>query len=111
MSGGFVVNKHYCSNRLIGISFFQADEKACCGLAVEKDGCCQDEQNVVLLKTKQAYEHHDQICFQSVAILTERPQLISFQPLLLISEEVGIHSRVKPPPKLPLFIMNQNFRL
>ncbi|MBK7290033.1 MAG: hypothetical protein KBF82_00355 [Chitinophagaceae bacterium] len=52
VTSGFVINHHYCMDRLASTQLFSSSEKVCgkCGMHTDdSDGCCRDEIKVVKL--------------------------------------------------------------
>ncbi|MEO5945870.1 MAG: hypothetical protein ABIP79_03580 [Chitinophagaceae bacterium] len=52
VTSGFVINHHYCMDRLASTQLFSSSEKVCgkCGMHTDgSDGCCRDEVKVVKL--------------------------------------------------------------
>ncbi|MBL7731941.1 MAG: hypothetical protein JNM88_12240 [Chitinophagaceae bacterium] len=57
LTSGFVVNRHYCMERLASVHFFETETEVCglCGMEThESNGCCRDEVTVVKLAVDQS---------------------------------------------------------
>lgn len=52
VSSGLALNVHFCGGKLKNISFFQDEEKGCCGSKKKSMGCCKNHSLVCKIKDK-----------------------------------------------------------
>lgn len=52
LSSGFALNIHYCGGKLKNVTFFQDEEKGCCGTKKKSMGCCKNHAFVHHVKEK-----------------------------------------------------------
>lgn len=72
VSTGFVVNLHYCMDKMASVELGSKESEDCgkCGMPKkEKDGCCRDEVKVVKLYQDQVSAHFADFRFSAVATL------------------------------------------
>jgi hypothetical protein len=110
---GLVINKHYCSGKLISISFSNAKNKSCsiCGTKKMNKNCCKDTQ-------MQLSNDDNQISWQTNFNLTGIyfNALVPFSCFLSVTsvypnsiDHTGqYYSLETGPPKTPIYITLQS---
>jgi hypothetical protein len=106
---GVTIQKHYCMNKLVGLSFFQQYKDMCdkCGMGKneKQNGCCKD------VKTKVKNENDQFKSFVSILFEKKEPQhdrdFFVFEPELKIQFSEKYVSDHGPPllSSVPLFIL------
>jgi hypothetical protein len=114
VSTGFVVNLHYCMDKINSIEFGSAKEDKCgkCGMPVkDKKGCCREEAKVIKLQQDVVAAHFVQFNFvAATAILPPSP--IFIEPVQLA--EVFPTNQAHAPPlisKQYTYLLNCVFRI
>jgi hypothetical protein len=110
-SVGVIKATHFCMGREASVTFFSADSKKCyCGIfAAEKDGCCEDERDVIKIEDDQKNITTYTIRIPQLYILDDlyTEQLITS----LIQENLPDDNRNEDdnPADIPLFKTNCSF--
>ncbi len=83
VSSGLAMNFHFCGGKLKNISFFQDNEKGCCGTKKKSMGCCKNHSLVYKIKDK-----HNPVT------IIKTPQ-ISFQLIFVTSHQLTFNTETK----------------
>lgn len=96
---GFVVNSHYCMNRLASVHFFETEAKVCglCGMETHKShGCCRDEVLVVKLAIDQSTTPAAEFSLPALEVPVAEYSSFLSSPLFNFDEERHFHNHSPP---------------
>ena len=115
VSTGATVNLHYCMGKLMSWDFSAKSDGKCGTCGMQKaghKGCCSDEQKTFKVdKDQQISESNFQfLSVSTIAITVTYTELPFIYPSNLAVDYPTTHA---PPDvgKLPLFVLNRNFRI
>ncbi|MBA2613933.1 MAG: hypothetical protein H0U95_18365 [Bacteroidetes bacterium] len=83
VSSGLAMNVHFCGGKLKNISFFQDDEKGCCGSKKKSMGCCKSHSLIYKIKDK----HNSVNLLKAPQVNSKLVFLIPFQLTFNIGKE------------------------
>jgi hypothetical protein len=115
VSSGFVVNLHYCMNKLHSweLGTPQSDKCGQCGMDVkESGGCCHDEVKIIKLQQDLVKAQSIDYRFSVTEAIVVTPVFDNPQPQLQDIRSL-IPEAFKPPPgtRVPIYISNRVFRI
>lgn len=96
---GFVVNSHYCMNRLASVHFFETKTEVCglCGMEThESNGCCRDEVLVVKLAIDQSTAEAATFSLPALEMPVAEHASFIYSPIFNVGKERHFHNHSPP---------------
>lgn len=112
---GFIINAHYCMDRLASVHFFGDTPERCgeCGMDMhQNDGCCRDESGVIQLRQDQVKIPVTTFELPAIQFTAELPSGFIAAPVLAVLP--GRHFVNHSPPLLSMqdvYLQNRVFRI
>jgi hypothetical protein len=114
VSTGFVVNMHYCMDRLDSVQIGNSGDKdACekCGMASESNDCCFDDVKVLKLETTHMATPaiHFDLCFEGYEVVIQEFNLPGSKDIL--EQDQFYLSHAPPLKNQKTYLYNCVFRI
>lgn len=113
-SMGWVLDIHYCMGKVEAVHLFEKEKTSCstCGMSAEEsEGCCHDEDALVMLIQDQKTPVTLHFNFEPPVI--SLPSIRSLLNELSFTQQIDIAYTSNAPPEknTPLFLRNRVFRI
>lgn len=105
-----LVNLHYCLGRVKAVNLaVHGDGHCSCPVEAAEKDCCKSEQQLIETQS----EHLQQQKATNLLVTAEMTLLPGFASMVVYAHEKGHVEAAAPrgPPKVPLFVQQQVFRL
>lgn len=113
-SMGWVLDIHYCMGKVEAVHLFEKEKTSCstCGMSAEEsDGCCHDEDALVMLIQDQ--KTPVTLHFNLEPPVISLPSTLSLLNEIAFTQQIDIADTGNAPPEknTPLYLRNRVFRI